>query len=91
MLPIHKRFYNQDAPRFSQEAKADILPVARWFGEEKFTYKRVLWSIIFPHILPYYVQDKLMAREITYQKSSEGGISHTLKELKKAIWPAFPI
>ena len=32
-----------------------------------------------------------MSREIASHTTSEGGMSHTLKELKKAIWPAFPI
>ena len=85
MLPIHKRLYNQNTPRFSQEDEVYILPVARWFGEETFTYIRVFGSITSPHILPYYVPDKLMAREIAYQTASEGGMSHTLKESKKAI------
>jgi len=79
-LPIHKRLYSRDAPRFSQEAEVDILPVARWFGEEKFTYIRVFGSITSPHVLPYYVPEKFMAREISYQTTSEGGMSKTLKE-----------
>ena len=29
MLPIHRMLYKKDAPRFSQEAKVDILPVGR--------------------------------------------------------------
>jgi len=40
--------------------------VTRWFKEETFTYIRVFGSITSPHILPYYVPDKLMAREIAY-------------------------
>jgi len=40
MLSIHRQLYNRDAPRFSQEAKLDILPVARWFAEVKLTYIR---------------------------------------------------
>ena len=85
MLPIHKQLYNRDAPSFSQEAKVDILLVTRWFGEETFTYIRVFGSITSPHILPYYVPDKLMAREISYQTVIEGEMSHTLKDSKKAI------
>jgi len=91
MLPIHKRIYNRDAPRFSQEAEIDIPLVARWFGEETFTYIRVFGSITSPHVLLLYFPDELMAREITYQTCSEGGMRKTLKESKKAIWPQFPI
>ncbi len=36
----------------------------RWFGEELFMYIRVFGIIASPHVLPFYVPDKLMAREI---------------------------
>jgi len=91
MLLIHKRLYNWDAPRFSKEAKVDILPVARWFGEETFMYIKVFGSITSPHVLPYYVLDKLMDREIAYQIASEGGMNKTLNEEKKEILPTFPL
>jgi len=91
MLPIHKQIYNRDAPRFSKEAEVDILPVARWFREETFTYISVFGSITSLHVLPYYVPNKLMAIEIAYQTTSEGGLSKGLKEAKKVIWPTFPL
>jgi len=91
ILPIHKKINNRYAPRFSQEAQVDILSVARWFGEEIFTYIKVFGSVVAPHVLPYYVPDKLMAREITYQTCSMGGMSKVLKDSKKAIWPQFPV
>jgi len=65
--------------------------MARWFGEETFTYIRVFGSITSLHVLPYYFPDKLMAREIAYQISSEGGLRKTLKEVKKYILPTFPL
>ena len=89
MLPIHKQVYNKNAPRFSREAEVDIIPVAIWFGKEIFTYIRVFGNIASPHVLPYYVLEKLMAREIAYQTTREGGLSKGLKEQKKAIWPTF--
>ena len=83
--------YHRDVPIFSQEAEIDILPVARWFREDTFTYIGVFGSIASPHVLPFYVPNKLMAREIAYQTTSEGGMRKTLKEEKKAIWPTFPL
>ena len=53
MLPIHKQLYNRDAPKLSKEAEVDILPVARWFGEETFTYIKAFGIISSPHFLPY--------------------------------------
>ena len=89
MLPLYKMLYDKDAPRFSPEAEVDILPVARWLGEELFTYVRVFGSLASPHVLPLYVPDKLMAREIAYQTCGEGGLTKDLKDKKKAIWPQF--
>lgn len=89
MLPLYRMLYNKNAPRFSPEAKVDILPVERWFGEEFFIYVRVFGSIASPHVLPLYVLDKLLAREISYQTCGVGGISKELKDKKKAIWPQF--
>lgn len=66
MLPMHKQVYNITAPRFSKEVEVDILHVARWFREETFTNIRVFGSIASPHVLPYYVPNKLMAREASY-------------------------
>lgn len=91
MLPLYRMLYDKDAPRCSPEAEVDILPVARWFGEELFTYVRVFRSYVSPHVLPLYVLHKLMAREIAYQTCGEGGLTKDLKDKKKAIWPQFPI
>ena len=76
---------------FSKEAKVDILLVDKWFGEETLMNFRVFGNIASPDVLPYHVPDKLMAREIACQTSSEGGMSKTLKDSKKAIWPTFPL
>lgn len=84
---IYKILYNRDAPRFSPEAEVDILSIVRWFGEELFMYIKVFGSIALPHVLPFYIPDKLMAREIAYQTCSVGGMSKVLKDSKKAIWP----
>lgn len=67
------------------------MPVARWFGEETFTYIREFGRIASQHVIPYYVSDKLMAREIAYQTTGEGGLRKGLKEQKKAIWHTFPL
>jgi len=90
MLPIYQTIFNKKAPGLSKEAKIDILSVARWFGEELFTYIRGFWSITTRHVLPYYVLDKLLAREIAYQTVGDA-ITKTLKEKKKSIWQTFPL
>ena len=56
-----------------------------------FTYVRVFGSSAPPHVLPLYIPDKLLAREIAYQTCGEGGLTKELKDKKKAIWPQFSI
>ena len=67
VLPLNQIIFNKKAPRFSQEAKADLLIVGNKFIEEWFTYIRVFGSTVDPHVLPLYVSNKLLAREIAYQ------------------------
>ena len=67
ILPMHQIIFNEKATRISKEDSTNIFPIARWFAEESFTYVRFFGSYASPHILPYYVRDKLLAREIAYQ------------------------
>ena len=80
----------REPPRISKEPKADIMPVARWFGEENFTYIIVFRSLASPHVFPYYVPNKILAKEIAYQTLGNGITKH-LKYSKKSIWPIFPV
>ena len=88
ILPLYRMMYNEDPPRCSPEAQIDIIPIARWFGEEWFTYIRVFGSTVPPHVLPLYIPDKLLAREIAYQTCSEGGLTKYLKDKKTAAMQA---
>lgn len=90
MFSIYQTIFYKKFPRISKEEKLYILPVARWFGEELFTYIRVFGSITSPHVLPYYVPNKLLGREIVYETAGDD-ITKTLKEQKKSIWPTFPL
>ena len=55
-----------------------------------FIYVRVFGSLTRPHILPLYVPDKLLAREVAYWTVGNG-LTRFLKEDKKASWPSFLI
>lgn len=90
MLPIYKTNFYKTAPKLSEEAKIEILRVARWFGEEKNTSIIVFGSIEAPQVLPYYVRDKLLTREIPYQIAGDG-LTKALKEMKIYFWPTFPL
>ena len=90
MVPIHYSIYDRPIPRISYEASFDLPAVASWFGEEHFTYIKVFGSKARPHVLPLYIPDKLLAREICYQIMSES-VTQILKEEKKRGWPPFPL
>lgn len=91
ILPLYRMLYDKDPTRCSPKAQIGIIPIARWFGEELFTYVRVFGSTVPPHVLPLYIPNKLLAREIAYQTCSEGILTKDLKDKKKAIWPQFPV
>ena len=90
MLPIHYSIFDKPAPKISYQAGIDLTGLGRWFAEEKFTYIRIFGSQAKPHVLPLYIPDKLLAREIAYQIISEG-VTQTLKRNKKQVWPSFPL
>jgi len=82
ILPINQAIFNRLAHRLSEEASIDLTSINNWFGEELFTCIRVFGSITDPHVLPLYVPDKLLAREIACQ-TFEKGLTKNLKEAKK--------
>jgi len=43
-----------------------------------------------PHVIPLYIPDKLLARELAYQITTVG-TSKTLRTSKKHLWPIFPL
>lgn len=89
-LPIYYAIFDRPAPKISSQVEIDLTTLGTSFEEEKFTYVRVFGSDDRPHVLPLYISDKLLAREIAYQLTS-AGVTKTLKNSKKQIWPPFPL
>ena len=89
IISIYQTIFGRFPARLSEKDKVDLSSIGDWFGEERFTYIRFFRSIVEPHILPLYVPDKLLAQEIAYQLIVEG-MSRTLKNTKKLMWPNFP-
>jgi len=90
ILPLHQLVFNRRCLRFTKEAIIDLQAIGRYFLEESFSYIRIFGSEAFPHVLPMYVSDKLMAREIAYPAVGNG-LTKTLREMKKSLWPKFPL
>lgn len=90
MLPIQQAVFDKRAQRLFGEDKIDFIPIGRWFSKYVFTYIRIYGSLEFPHVLPLYVPNKLLARDISYETIGDG-LTKNLKEAKKSLWPSFPI
>ena len=90
VLPLHQIIFNKKGPRFSQEAATDLFTVGKYFIEEWFTCIKVFGSTTDPHVLPLYVSNKLLAREIAYHTVGKG-LNKVLKDDKKSLWPSFPV
>ena len=90
MLPIYYSIFDKPAPKISYQAGFDLTTIGRWFGEERFTYISVFGSHADAHVLPLYIPDKLLAREIAYQIMVES-VTQTLKKENKKGWPSFPV
>ena len=90
MLPIYYAIFDKPAPKISSQAEIDLTALGNLFGEDKFTYIRVFGSLARPHVLPLYIPNKLLAREIAYQITSAGA-TKTLRNSKKQVWPPFPL
>jgi hypothetical protein len=62
--------------------------VADWYLGKYYTYIRVYGNTRAPHLLPCYVPDKLLIREIAFQTMGTGITSLLLGSSKK-LWPTF--
>jgi len=67
-----------------------LLRIGDWFVEEIFTYIIVWGSNGKPHVLPLYVPDKLLCREVSHQ-TIRIGITLELKKASKKLWLEFPL
>lgn len=66
MLPIYYAIFDKPAPRISEEVGIHLTVVGNWFKDDKFTYIRLFGSLTKPHVLPLYVLDKMLGRELAY-------------------------
>jgi hypothetical protein len=64
--------------------------LADWFIEENFSYIMVFGCSVPPHVLPHFLPDRLVCREVSYQ-TIMGGINKEMKASQKNVCPTFPI
>jgi hypothetical protein len=64
--------------------------IVDWFLCKYYSYIRVYGTTGAPHLLPYFVPDHLLMRDISYQTMGSG-VTSLLLISNKNIWPIFPI
>jgi hypothetical protein len=90
VIPLHQMLYDYAPPRISELVIGSLRAIADWFIEENFSYIRVFGCSIPPHVLPKFLPDRLVCREVAYQIVT-GRIGIELKTTQKKSWPAFPV
>jgi hypothetical protein len=83
LSPLHTVIFRFSKYRISSESMAGMKDVADWYLGKYCTYNRVYGSTGAPHLLPCYVPDRLLIREITYQTMATGVTSLLLGSSKK--------
>jgi hypothetical protein len=90
LAPLFSVIFNQHPHRLSQGVIEALKDIGDWYMGKHYTYIRVFGCAHAPHILPKYVPNKLLGRDIAYQTMEEG-ITSFLAASSKRIWPRFPI
>jgi hypothetical protein len=68
MIPLHQLLYGYPPPRFSNDAMESISSIGDWFIEDTFSYISIYGCEAPPHVLPRYVPDRLVLREIVIKQ-----------------------
>jgi hypothetical protein len=90
LAPLYKSIYWFHPHRISPGAIKYLKEVGYWYMKKYYTYVSIYGATRPPHLLPKYVPDKLLAREVAYQPINKGFIAYLL-EKNKMYWPNFLI
>jgi hypothetical protein len=80
VIPMHKMFFGCDPPLISETVSKNLKAIANLFIEESFSYIRVYGCSIPPHVLPKFLLDILVYREVAHQ-IVKGGSKEVLANL----------
>jgi hypothetical protein len=90
VIPIHEAIYGHPPSRISKQIMGNLGAIVDWYIKESFSYIRVFGCYVSPHALPKFLLDRIVCREVAYQKVSTG-ITKELKAAHKRVWLAYPI
>jgi hypothetical protein len=88
VIPMHKMFFVCDPPCIFETVSKNLKEIADWFIEEIFSYIRVYGCSIPPHVLPKFLPDRLVCREVAHQ-IVKVSIRIELKVAQKKSWLIF--
>jgi hypothetical protein len=82
VIPIHEAIYGHPPPRIYEQIMGNLGAIVDWYIEESISYIIVFGCYASPHVLPIFILDRLVCREVSYQTVS-AGITKELKAEKK--------
>jgi hypothetical protein len=90
VVSMHITIYGFPPPRILDKIVANLGKIVDWYIDENFSYIMVFGCFVHLHALPMFLLDQLVCQEVAHQ-TIIGGISKELKEVKKNMWPTFPL
>lgn len=67
MTPFHQALFYTKLPRMSRPTMDCLERILDWQTEGNFSFIRVLSCLSPPHVLPLYILDMLLCKEVAYQ------------------------
>jgi hypothetical protein len=90
LAPLYEFIFCTAPPFMTYKSIVVIMRIGDWYLMEHDTYIRVYGAMKPPHLLPWFVPDKLVLQEVAYHTIIHG-VGGMLYQLKKAIWNLFPL
>jgi len=84
---IYSFLFKRECPILSDEENKVIAKIGHWYLEERETYIKDFGATGAPHLLPIYVLDRLVLREIFYQTILQGYNATLVKDKKRDFIP----
>ena len=89
ILLVFQVLFKIKIPTVTPKANKSLKSIGKSLGDGNFTCIRIFGSYAHPHVLPLYILEKLLAKEIAYQTIGNG-LTKILKDAKRTVWPTFP-
>jgi hypothetical protein len=90
LSPLYTIIFGFPRYKISSEAREGMKGIVDWYLGKYYSYVRVYGTIGAPHMLPYFILDHLVMREISHQ-TIRTRVTSFLMRNSKNIWPPFPI